>query len=205
MRNHLLFIRKGTMGKILYLMRHGQTLFNQRHKVQGFCDSPLTELGINQAKIARRYFDKNSITFDHAYSSTSERASDTLEIITDIEYKRVKGLKEWNFGTFEGESEDLNPKLPYGDFFAQYGGEAEKDFQKRVSDTILQLMQNDNHNSVLMVSHGASCRTFMRFWGHKSSVDHIGRIGNCCILKFAFENNEFTLLEVINHNFDELK
>lgn len=193
------------MKKTLYLMRHGQTLFNVRRKVQGFCDSPLTELGIKQAQIARRYFDNNHITFDQAYSSTSERASDTLEIITSHEYKRLKGLKEWNFGTFEGESEDLNPKLPYGDFFVAYCGEAEKDFQKRVSDTILEVMQKNNHDSVLMVSHGAACRTFMRFWGHKSSVDHIGKIGNCCVFKYEFENNEFTLLEVINHNFDELK
>lgn len=185
-------------------MRHGQTLFNVRRKVQGYCDSPLTELGINQAKIARRYFDQNSIQFSKAYSSTSERASDTLELITNIEYQRLKGLKEWNFGTFEGESEDLNPKLPYGDFFVAYGGEAEKDFQIRVSNTILEVMRKDNHDIVLMVSHGASCRTFMRFWGHKSTVDHIGEIGNCCIFKYEFENDEFTLLEVINHNFDEL-
>lgn len=34
-------------------MRHGQTLFNQMHKIQGVCDSPLTDLGINQAKLAR--------------------------------------------------------------------------------------------------------------------------------------------------------
>lgn len=86
-------------------MRHGQTLFNQRKKIQGFCDAPLTDLGINQAKIAGSYFKENNITFDQAYSSTSERASDTLELITDKSYLRLKGLKEWNFGTFEGESE----------------------------------------------------------------------------------------------------
>jgi len=28
---------------------------------------------------------------------------------------------------------------------------------------------------------------------------------NCCILKFEFEDNEFRLLEIINHNFDETK
>ena len=37
-------------------MRHGQTLFNVRRKIQGACDSPLTELGINQAKHVRQYF-----------------------------------------------------------------------------------------------------------------------------------------------------
>ena len=89
------------MKKTLYLMRHGQTLFNVRRKVQGVCDSPLTQLGIDQAKVARRYFDDNKIEFDHAYSSTSERASDTLELVTEMQYKRLKGLKEWNFGVFE--------------------------------------------------------------------------------------------------------
>ena len=39
------------MKKTLYLMRHGQTLFNLQHKIQGWCDSPLTELGIKQAKL----------------------------------------------------------------------------------------------------------------------------------------------------------
>ena len=34
------------MKKTLYLMRHGQTLFNLQHKIQGWCDAPLTPLGI---------------------------------------------------------------------------------------------------------------------------------------------------------------
>ena len=67
------------MTKILYLMRHGQTLFNVRRKVQGWCDSPLTELGIRQAITAGEYFKKNNISLDHTYSSTSERACGTLE------------------------------------------------------------------------------------------------------------------------------
>lgn len=92
------------MKKTLYLIRHGQTLFNQRKKIQGFCDAPLTELGIKQAKIAASYFKENNITFDQAYSSTSERASDTLELITDKSYQRLKGLKEWNFGTLKARA-----------------------------------------------------------------------------------------------------
>ena len=28
-----------------YLMRHGQTLFNTLNRIQGWCDSPLTEKG----------------------------------------------------------------------------------------------------------------------------------------------------------------
>ena len=88
------------MKKTLYLMRHGQTLFNLRKKIQGSCDSPLTEEGIRQAKIAKKYFEDNEITFDAAYSSTQERASDTLEIIIDKHMKfekakRNKGMGLW--------------------------------------------------------------------------------------------------------------
>ena len=100
------------MKKTLYLVRHGQTIFNMRRKIQGWCDSPLTELGKAQAGVAAEYFRSHGITFDHAYSSTSERACDTLEILTPMPYTRVKGLKEWNFGVFESESEDLNPPSP---------------------------------------------------------------------------------------------
>ena len=62
--------------KHLYMMRHGQTLFNVRRRIQGSCDSPLTELGIKQAEAARELI--KDIPFDHYYSSTAERASDTL-------------------------------------------------------------------------------------------------------------------------------
>lgn len=91
------------MSKILYIMRHGQTLFNQKRRIQGSCDSPLTELGIEQAKKAAEYF--KDIKLTHAYSSTSERCSDTLEIVTNdkMPYTRLKGLKEMNFGLFEGK------------------------------------------------------------------------------------------------------
>jgi len=188
------------MKKTLYLMRHGQTVFNLKKKVQGWCDSPLTELGIQQAKIAGEYFKENQIFFDHAYSSTSERACDTLEYVTDMPYSRVKGIKEWNFGDFEGEPEYLNPPLPYGDFFVKYGGENEIDMRKRVSDTLFEIMKKDDHKIVLAVSHGAACRGFMRSWAHTSDVDQKEALGNCCILKFEFENDEFKLIEIINHN-----
>ena len=192
------------MKKTLYLMRHGQTLFNFRRKVQGWCDSPLTNLGIKQAVIAGEYFKRNNITFDHAYSSTFERACDTLEYVSKIPYTRVKGLKEWNFGTFEGESEDLNPSLPYRDFFVKYGGEDEFELRNRVVETLSSIMKNDDHHTVLAVSHGAACRQFMRHWAYNSDINQKERLDNCCILKFEFENDEFKLLEIINHDFSKL-
>lgn len=195
------------MEKILYLMRHGETEFNVRKKIQGWCDSPLTEIGIKQAQIAGTYFSNNQIKIDHAYSSTSERASDTLEIVTDnqISYQRLKGLKEWNFGTFEGESEYLNPPIPYGDFFEKFGGEAEEAMRESLATTLKIIMDSADHQSVLAVSHGAACRGFMRKWAHNQRVDQKSRLKNCCILKFIYKEDEFLLVDIINHDFSQIQ
>ena len=42
----------------------GETLFNTQGRVQGACDSPLTDLGIQQALLVKDYFNENSIWFD---------------------------------------------------------------------------------------------------------------------------------------------
>ena len=70
------------MPRKLYVMRHAETLFNVQHKIQGWCDSPLTARGIEQAKAAGRMLRDNDIRLTHAYCSTAERCSDTLEIAT---------------------------------------------------------------------------------------------------------------------------
>ena len=92
-------------------MRHGQTLFNTLNRIQGWCDSPLTEIGRDQARQVRAYFEKHDMTFDQYYCTTTERASDTVELATGrTDYHRIKGLKEMHFGIFEGQPEYLHPK-----------------------------------------------------------------------------------------------
>ena len=101
-----------TMEKTLVLMRHGETLFNAMHKIRGWCDSPLTQRGIEQAKAAGKKLWERGFRFDHAYSSTSERCCDTLELVCDLPYTRLKGLKENNYGLLEGESDFLAETTP---------------------------------------------------------------------------------------------
>lgn len=185
------------MKKTFYLMRHGQTLFNVRRKIQGACDSPLTNLGIEQAQIAGEYFKDKGI--DHAYSSTSERTSDTLENILgkSFNYTRLKGLKEMNFGIYEGESEDLNPnRAAFETFFLDYGGESRTQVRERMVKTCTEIMENENHNNVLAVSHGGACVHFLSHW-HDASEEIKKGFPNCCILKFEYENKNFKLVEVI--------
>ena len=191
--------------KSVYLIRHGQTLFNKQKKIQGFCDSPLTEVGIKQAEIAGKHVDDLDLVFDDAYSSTSERAMDTLELITDVPYKRIKGLREWNFGELEGEGEHLNPPLPYKDFFVQFGGEEEEAFQHRINTTITELTKESDGENILMVSHGAAIAQFYKYWLDHSEVRRKGRIQNCAILHYHFKDDAFILQEIIEHDFSELE
>lgn len=196
-----------TMKKTLYLMRHGQTLFNLKKKIQGWSDSPLTELGMKQAEIAGKYFRENNISFDATYSSTQERASDTLEIVTEhkMKYERVKGLKEWNFGIFESESEELNPKhkpgeRSYGDAFKPYGGEGVKEVEQRMNKALTEIMEKEGNNTVLAVSHGGACYSFFLKWAPDAPFSGFP---NCCILKFEYEDGKFEYKEIIKHDFDK--
>lgn len=155
--------------KEFYLMRHGQTRFNVQHRLQGVCDAPLTEVGIEQAKKAGQYLAKQEPIFDHVFTSTSERASDTLEIVTGrTDYERLKGLKGQDFGAFEGQPEYLTPKtLPdgqgFGDYFVQFGGESTTQVRDRMELTIRAIMESvaDGSKS-LLVSHGPSILQFCR-------------------------------------------
>ena len=86
--------------------------------MQGSCDSALTPLGIKQAEAVRDYFQDQGINFARAYCSPQERASDTLEIIAgpEMEYVRLKELKEKSYGAFEARNVLLWPLHRLGKF-----------------------------------------------------------------------------------------
>ena len=62
--------------KRLYLLRHGQTEFNVKKLVQGRCDSPLTDLGRQQAQAAAEWIKAHGVVPDKVVSSPLGRAMD---------------------------------------------------------------------------------------------------------------------------------
>ncbi len=183
----------------LYIMRHGETLFNKLRRKQGWCDAPLTERGIEQAKMAGRWIADEGLTFDHAYSSTSERACDTLELaLPGVPYERMKGLKEWYFGVFEGLTEDTDIKPPFGDFYVQFGGEGEQEFGDRIMSTLTQIMERPGHESVFVCSHGAACFQVIKRVGYDLSQAGEGLGGNCTILACDYEGGKITINDIVN-------
>ena len=66
----------------IYLVRHGQTEFNAAQRWQGQVDSPLTELGRQQAtRMGRRLAELTGTDKAHIFSSPLGRARQTCEII----------------------------------------------------------------------------------------------------------------------------
>ncbi len=97
------------MSKI-YLVRHGQTIFNHLNKVQGWCDSPLTEAGVQGAIDCGKGL--SNIKFEQAYSSDLRRAETTLKLILQEnqsipnKIESEPALRELCFGDYEGRFED---------------------------------------------------------------------------------------------------
>lgn len=103
----------------LFLIRHGETDWNDEHRIQGHTDRPLNLCGIEQAhKLALRLAEEK---LDALYASPLARARTTAEIIG----KRIgfapiidERLKERGLGDVEGltgeEFQSLYPELYRG-------------------------------------------------------------------------------------------
>ncbi|GAI71576.1 unnamed protein product, partial [marine sediment metagenome] len=83
------------MGIKLFLIRHGQTLWNKEGRYQGDMDIGLTRVGFKQARLAAKYLSK--VDFSNIYSSSLRRAIDTANIINKTRNLKIiarENLKE---------------------------------------------------------------------------------------------------------------
>ena len=186
--------------KTIYLMRHGETLFNVMDVNQGQCDSPLTENGIRQAQKARAWFEAQQVRFDAVYSSTAERACDTAEIVSGgMPYTRCKNLKEIFLGTKEASPNRDDPAYPYGDYFVPFGGEGLDAFTKRIDTAVRQIAEQESGQTILIVSHGMAIRRFLTMVPPApEGID--GFLGNCGIVQLAYADGKFAVQRIINPN-----
>ncbi|XP_069138546.1 uncharacterized protein [Argopecten irradians] len=92
----------------LTLVRHGETLYNRKKILQGQTDVPLSQVGIQQAKMAANRLENENFT--HVFSSDLSRANQTAQVIMEgnsVCHSTVitdKRLRERKFGALEGKS-----------------------------------------------------------------------------------------------------
>ena len=104
---------------MLYIIRHGKTEWNERHKLQGRTDIPLNEDGRLMAEKAAE--ECRDIHFDVCYCSPLIRARETAEILLrgrDVPIIADDRLMEMCFGCFEGiENSFQKPDCPINVLF----------------------------------------------------------------------------------------
>ncbi|WP_375665801.1 2,3-bisphosphoglycerate-dependent phosphoglycerate mutase [Bartonella sp. TT121SHDZB] len=100
------------MGRILVLIRHGQSEWNLKNLFTGWKNPDLTEKGHAEAIAAGKKLKESGLKFDIAYTSALQRAQKTAQHIleqmdqSDLEVIKTTALNERNYGDLSGLNKD---------------------------------------------------------------------------------------------------
>ena len=151
---------------MLYIIRHGKTDWNLKHKLQGRTDIPLNEEG---RAMARKAHDEYiHVQTDQCYCSPLIRARETAELLLegrDIPIIPDDRLSEMAFGIFEGKENSFDDKdCPINELFfspqtyvAKEGwGESLDELFARTGDFLKDILPEvESGRDILIVGHGA--------------------------------------------------
>lgn len=200
--------------KRLYLLRHGQTEFNVKKLVQGRCDSPLTDLGRQQARAAAAWLKAHSVVPDKVVSSPLGRAMDTASLVAceflgpDAAVEPCEGIIERSYGTFEEGPHDALPTDVWdpGEDLVPFGGEGSRALQERMVGALTNLMGSEGIETLLAVSHGSASRQFIKA-AAPEGFELPTKLPNCAIMIFGFDDAreeddtpqcKFTLQQIVD-------
>ena len=192
----------GTGGYLIFL-RHGQSQWNEENRFTGWQDSPLTELGRQEAKYAGQKLLSYEIT--HVYTSPLQRASETIDIAvaelpdTGLRAEKVDALIERNYGELTGlnkaETQRLHGKELVSLWRRSYdlsppGGESLAQVADRVAPFLNRVVRplSSSGKTVLIGAHGNSIRSALVAL-HLETAESITLVeiptGEPLVLKFA--------------------
>ncbi|MDD5583697.1 MAG: histidine phosphatase family protein [Candidatus Omnitrophica bacterium] len=165
----------------LTLIRHGTTDWNTQKRYCGLRDVSLSREGKLQAqKLCVRL---RPLHFDRIYVSDRKRAIQTAQIIfKEARITKIAGLKEVNFGAFEGlRHKEIMKK--YSEVYKRWlanpfknnipQGESLNSFERRVTRALQRIIRHNAGKNVAIVAHGGVISVFIagilkskNFWKH---------------------------------------
>ena len=163
----------------LYVVRHGETIWNNERKVQGITDIPLTDKGREEAKELQTLI--NTLNIDVVISSPLARARETAKILIDsrLPINTDDRIKERDWGLNEGANIDDVDKWDCWDVVLNtkvQNIEPIQDFMYRVSDFIEDIKIRYKDKNVLIVTHSAVSRVIHYLLGTIPEDANLSRI-----------------------------
>ena len=194
----------------IYIVRHGETVWNEKRLLQGSEDIELNSKGRELAGITGRNLE--NVYFDKIYSSPLIRAYETANLIRghrNIPIIRDERLRELSFGINEGKDSMKireDEKNPFHNFFsrpelyvAPEGGETLEHICKRAKEFLEKEIepQADILKRVMIVAHGALNKALMcHIQKHGISEYWSGGLQtNCSVIIVRFDVEGYHVLE----------
>ena len=193
----------------IYFVRHGETVWNTLKIFQGRSNSPLTEVGVEQAKKLSQYL--NNIDFKKVYSSPQDRALQTTKLLLgdkNMEITTIDEFQEINMGKVEGiprEEFEKNYPIEYHNFWnnaleynpSAYNGESYEEILDRVKLGLEKLIKENNNGNILVISHGVTLKAIFNIINEKG-IDEFSK-------QPVPENTSTTIVEYDSNGFKIIK
>ena len=192
----------------IYLVRHGETDWNQAGRLQGQTDIALNAQGLEQAREAAERL--KEVPFEIAFCSPLIRAKRTAEtIIGDrkITLTTDERLRELNFGPWEGvdirsiKDAASQPFTNPGSYIPPVGAESFAQLYKRSGEFVDQVLLplEGTYETVLVVAHGGVNRSILNPVLN-IPVDDFWRVhmGNCATAILDCTDGKLSLLEYMD-------
>lgn len=197
----------------IYLVRHGETDFNQAGRLQGHSASRLTLRGKEQARFAASYFEK--MTCARLISSDLHRCVETADLMGDtlnLQPKFDTRLRELGLGKAEGWQRDqaltqfpgLTNLWEHPDRSPSPGSETPRQLQKRLSDFLHSL--SEEIDTTIVVAHAGPILGMVALaGGHSLKEAQNLSLANGSICKCNLNNSglEIIAFNMTDHLHDE--
>ena len=188
--------------KKIYLIRHGETLFNKLKMVQGSgIDSELNETGKQQAWA---FYEKyKHIPFDKIYTSKLQRTHQTIAHFvhhSKIPTQQLSGLNEISWGNKEGRLITIEDDTQYQRILSEWrngklntkhdGGESPIEVMNRQKTAWKYIVSNHHEKTILVCMHGRAIRVLLCMLSgiSASEMDQFKHSNTCLYVIHLSEN-----------------
>lgn len=193
----------------IYLVRHGESVWNKEQRIQGRKDPGLSGEGKRQAKALAKRLKKDKIEL--IYSSGLKRCAQTAKIIARESGAKVKicpQIEEIILGDWQGKTVEEVRKI-YPKVYEAWlrapstaripGWEGIARFTKRVDGAFKSILNSDSASSVCVVTHWGVIAAY--FSGAlNTDFDYLFktvRVDNCGISKVSYKDGR-SVIQYIN-------